>query len=80
MYQMDVAPWNFRLKCTLISCIGQWEYNRVLTLCDQSIAQFNFDYTTHLGFNEEVNLSLENLLDQKNSFSSTVLIKKLKKT
>jgi len=35
--------------------------NFVQEICDQSIAQFNFDYTTHLGFNEEVNLSLENL-------------------
>ena len=35
--------------------------NFIQEICDQNIAQFNFDYSTYLNFNEDVNLTIDDL-------------------
>lgn len=35
--------------------------NFIQEICDQNMGQFNFDYSTYLNFNEDVNLTIDNL-------------------
>ena len=35
--------------------------NFIQEICDQNMVQFNFDYSTYLDFNEDVNLTIDNL-------------------